>query len=541
MKTSFIAFIVSLVLSATDVLHVESFLVNKNPNQARALLHYPSSNTALTASDQTQNPYQRLSLEECLEEAAERFHAIVKHGYPGMKIPALDPLQIGTLKKEIENDHLDVTLTLNDAVINGLNSIKLASKPTVDFKTLKVSLDFDIEQLELVCDDYDREGTYRIIFKDRDISKMDRSLTVTMDGIHVKLTLDLDFSQDVSKPTLTVVEDASEFDIGKVSTELEGSFLFNAISPLLTNFVTSAIVKSIKAPVEGLLTTKLQEVCQAQEQNVKMLEGIYKTKMEQGRLKDKEGNELKPRFLSGFDGVGQLPVPMFWEMAGVPVDELDHITIEDVLKNGKTGDILLFQGVASGSKVIRRFTQSPFSHVALLVKEEDLFDGKLVLLHCWSSENYDLIQEKKLEGIQINDVEDFLREYKVEWLDGREEKAVACFRSINRELRSEEEEKKFSKNLIEFMKETNGIPYAKDMGMIELYIAGLVETDLKEKDGITYYCASYVADALMKYGIIDDLFWSQQYGPRDFSVKYETLPFIEDTTSYSTEFVVDLD
>lgn len=233
---------------------------------------------------------------------------------------------------------------------------------------------------------------------------------------------------------------------------------------------------------------------------------------------------------------------MFWEMQSVPVDKLEHMTIKDVLATGKTGDLLMCQGVASGAHRIRRFTQSPFSHSLMIVKEKDLFDGKAVSIQATSSCNFDLLRQEKIYGIQVNDIEENLLGYDARWGSKSkyaENPARVCFRRLSMEKRTNEEEKTLSAALVSFIRETNGITYAENMSMESLYVAGHEELDLEEKDGRTYYCASFVAQALMEYSVITDEFTSQQYGPRDFSMKYNCLPFGSDSTSYGPEFVVD--
>eukprot|EP00536_Pseudo-nitzschia_multiseries_P010738 jgi/Psemu1/307553/fgenesh1_kg.337_\ len=163
------------------------------------------------------------------------------------------------------------------------------------------------------------------------------------------------------------------------------------------------------------------------------------------------------------------------------------------------------------------------------------------MLQATSGENFDLLCEKSIRGIQVNDIGDYMAEYKKKWITGRDDPACLAFRRLTREKKSEEEEKKMLQSLYKFIEETNGIEYAKDWGMIPLYLLGLTGADLsKEDDGKTYYCASYVAEALMQWGLINDEFKSQQYSPRDFSEKYNTLPFVDSTTSYGHEYLVEI-
>lgn len=140
-------------------------------------------------------------------------------------------------------------------------------------------------------------------------------------------------------------------------------------------------------------------------------------------------------------------------------------------------------------------------------------------------------------GLMVTDIKDYLEDYKEECITGMpDDPSKLVFRSFTRENRSEEDEKKFSKALIDFIKETNGIPYAQDWDMMPLFLLGLAGAELEEEnDGKTFYCASYMAEAMIKWGVIKDTFLSQQYSPRDFSQKYDTLPFVDSATSYGPE------
>jgi len=485
------------------------------------------------------NPYKTHTLEEVLNEAASKFHAIVKHGIPAKKIPPLDPFNIGTISLPLKNNKVDVTLTLNDAVIKGLDTISLTSKPVVDFKELSVGISFNIKELQLYTEDYDREGSFTLLFK-KDISKYDRELTVTLSDVDLKLTLDLDFT-DLYKPVLNVVPDASKLEIGNIKTDLKDSFFYHLIEPFLKNYIVSAISSNVKGIMETHLTEKLQEVAVAQKQWVDDFNRIYKLRAKTDLLVDAEGNELKPVFLEGLEGVGQFAIPMFWEVVKPPKDKMEHISMEKIIETGKTGDLILCSGTVPAAKLIRRWTQSPFSHVIMIVKEPELCDGKTVMIQATSSEHLNLLTNKRVTGLQINDIKTFMVEFKEEFVTGNDDPSCLVFRSLTSEKGSEEDKKKSSKALIDFIKETDSIPYSEDWGMIPLFILGLTGAELEEKnDGKTFYCASYVAEAMIKWGLIEDTFLSQQYSPRDFSQKYDTLPFVDSATSFGPEKLVDI-
>jgi hypothetical protein len=58
---------------------------------------------------------------------------------------------------------------------------------------------------------------------------------------------------------------------------------------------------------------------------------------------------------------------------------LEQVPLNQIEKQIKTGDILLFSGTHMTSQVIKRFSSSPYSHVAFLIKHSD---GKI---YVWES------------------------------------------------------------------------------------------------------------------------------------------------------------
>lgn len=492
--------------------------------------------------------YPRKSLEELIAKAASGFHNIVKNGIPDRNIRPLDPLQLGTLTRNIKRDKIDVTLTLNNPVLEGLDTVKLVSTEVPELfqsEGVLINLSIKFEELVLSCDSYDREGSFKLLFKDRDISKIDRTLTVSLSDVTKDFSFKLRIQDGVPKVEAMQTDAQEQMTIGKVKTSVDDSYLFKSF---LLSFFKESIAKALSSNLDNLvastLTDRLRNEAEKFEPSVKALEGLYKQKQKQGLLVDSEGNELKPRILTGLGDVGQVAYPAFWEMPGVPMDKLDHMTTNELVKTLKTGDLLMFQGVAPGANMIRRYTQSPFSHTLMFIKEDDFFGGKPVVFQGARAVYFDLFRQEEGNGLQVNPVKHMLDTYNTVWGLGSEHAenpARVCFRSINMEPRSEEEEKVYKEALYSFLRETNGIPYTEGMSMIELWAKGVMEIDLTEKQNErTFYCASYVAEAMMKYGIITDEFKHEQYSPRDFSMKYDVLPFTSDSTSYGPEIVVDI-
>lgn len=508
---------------------------NSKINKSASVTAMSSSNIAVD-----ENPYAQHTLEDFLEEVATKFQDVVKNGYPEKGIPVLDPLDLGDKSFPIKNSKVDVTFTLNDASITGFGGITLSSKPTVDFKENIIDLSFNIPELQISSEDYDREGTIKPLFKEYGVTNLDRALTITLSDIDINLPLDLDFS-DISSPTLTIKD--SSIKIGKLRTVLEDSTLFNLLAPLFKGRVADSLTEAMKKYLEPILSEKFKEACQKQMDYVEILADIYKERQRQGLLVDKDGNPMKPQILEGLGGVGQVAVPMFWQTPSVPVDKLDRREWNDIVKTAKTGDLLLCQGVARGSMIIRQWTQSPYSHVIMFVKEDKILDGRTVIVEASGTNLLDLLANKEQRGTTVFDPADWFKYYKSRWNVGEEGGAVVTFRPlIADETRSQEEHDKYVEQLKTFIENTNGIAYAEGTGMIELYIMGLAQIDLDKQESTdadrTFYCASYVAQLMMEFGIIERKFTSHQYSPRDFSQKYDTLPFIG-SFDYGPSYMID--
>lgn len=108
-----------------------------------------------------------------------------------------------------------------------------------------------------------------------------------------------------------------------------------------------------------------------------------------------------------------------------------RVSVEDVLRRAKTGDLVLFSGQGGDSGLIKGWSWNPWSHCGIVVRDPNINgqrpDGHLYLWHANVNDTrLDAIQHKSLPegGTQLNDLEVCLRAYN----------GVICWRPISREI-----------------------------------------------------------------------------------------------------------
>ena len=108
-----------------------------------------------------------------------------------------------------------------------------------------------------------------------------------------------------------------------------------------------------------------------------------------------------------------------------------RVSIDQVLRQAKTGDLILFSGQGGDSGLIKGWSWSPWSHCGIVVHDPNVNGERsgrhLYLWHANVNDNYlDAIQQKPLPdgGTQLNDLEVCLRAYN----------GVICWRPISEEI-----------------------------------------------------------------------------------------------------------
>lgn len=472
-------------------------------------------------------------LHEFFEEGIEALRLVIEHGHGD--VPVLDPLtSLPTLSGawkfgKARWPHGDLSLSIADPEVTGLKTVALTGDPSIVLKTKTLRFSLTLDQLRLTSPRFEIEGDLQLLFKERRVA-FNRRLSVKLK----KIRLDFVFSIDVTdgEPTIRAQGtkcsyDSVRVDVGQWVLNLILHWFKGRISPWVKDRIADLLSEKLGTALGGILTKNVRQAYSAQKPMIDKLVSLYEMKLNQGGWPDGEG----PRVLEGFGGVGELPLPMLWDLPAVDVDNLEHHNVQQIMENCRTGDVILFSGTAKSSQRIRRFTQSPFSHVVVLIKEPELADGRALIWQATSSTHNGVLRDMQaLPGIQLNFLDEMVRDYRSEATG-----ANVVYRKLIRAERSVEEEEPARQKVIEFIREMDSKPYTDDMD--GLYVMGLLEVDDSKEDD--FFCAGLVAETLMRFSVLTDAFLQYQYAPRDFCDLQQCLPFEGSSVSFSAEIVMD--
>lgn len=472
---------------------------------------------------------QNKDLEELLSKISDTFHNVISNGYHQHKvnIPVLDPLSdIPNITKHLDVKRSHVDITINKPIIRGLSGIELVQKPKLNLSDRSINFKLSFSKLSFESEEFKANGTYKILFKHH-VDK-EGYLKVDASGVIISMNLALDVDQNGP----SVKANGSKITINNLNVDIDDSTIIDLLIPFFKHHIEQALCNRLESTLEQLFTSKLQGIYSAQKPIFDKLVKLYQMKKEQGFDIDIEGNPEKPRVLEGFGGVGQLPLPLFWKLPSVDVEHLEHINMDELKNRVSTGDIVLFSGALASSQKIRRYTQSAFSHVTFIVKEDEFLEAAPLIWQSTSSTHRGVLRNMQYKsGIQLNHMEEMIHDYLKECPG-----STVVYRSLNRQLRDQALEQEKWQEVVKLIHKEDGNPYTDDMD--GLYIMGLTEIDDPKKDD--YFCAGLVAQSMMNYGILKNTFVQYQYAPRDFSHVQQALPFALENTSFGPEIVVDV-
>lgn len=464
-------------------------------------------------------------LHSILEHGISKLPEYFKEGHTiaGKHFPALDPFVLDSpLHASINEDKLHLDINIKRSNFLGLSSISPDIKFNVDLDKGVVDLKFMFSEISLKSEDFDLKGDYKVLIRRRKIEAHD----------HIGLTLksvcfDLRYKVGVSDKLPELMPDNSSCHIESMDFDLDNHFILERIAKLFKNKISARLATFLEQKTAAFLTQKMAEVCTAHQAVIEKLSRLYAMKKAQGF--DIHNVEETPRLLADFGGVGQFPLPLFWELPSVDVNTAPHIRLQDAVAQAETGDVILFAGSADSSKRIRRLTQSRFSHVVVVVKEPGIADGKACIWQATSSHHQGILVDKVRPGIQLNYLDTMVKDYL-----GEDANAVICLRKLNISAKGREQLQQHFHKLSAFITEMDGKPYTDDMD--GLYIMGLMEIDNPNKED--FFCAGLVADALMKLEVLNSNLRQYQYAPRDFSEAQANLPFTDSATHFGLETVI---
>ena len=463
-------------------------------------------------------------LHEFFLENLEMLASVIRHGYPSLSIPPLDPLKIDSdLKTNIDLEKAKLTLKMGKPTLTGLSTLGENCGFEIDLTNRLVSITLNFSKLQLTSQDFQLDGEYKLLLFNHNL-KSDGSFNMLASDIELKMTLSFNIvNEDV------IIESRSpSCEIGDLDFTLEDSFVLSKVLPLLKTLFENVIAEHVATAVAGFIDARLQQVYDEQKVALAKLHKLYKMKQQQTKTQSEPID--KPRLLVGFDGVGELPLPMFWQIPSVDIETVPTVDLNTLAEQAKTGDLILFAGSADSSLRIRRFTQSRFSHVVVVIKEPDIQGGRACVWQATSSSHHGVLRNMEFKsGIQLNYLEDMLRDYRNE-----DANSVICHRALIHTETTKDLVKENWRVTREFIQSLDGKPYTNDMD--GLYIMGLMEIDNPDKED--YFCAGLVAEALMRLQLLSTDFRQYQYAPRDFSELQTMLPISHPPMHYAEETMV---
>lgn len=202
---------------------------------------------------------------------------------------------------------------------------------------------------------------------------------------------------------------------------------------------------------------------------------------------------------------------------------LNKIKLEKLLSTCKTGDIILKHGVSTISKFIEDMDFTKFSHVGMVVTDNEYSE-----LPCfWEStteENlYDIVLNKIKTGPMLVNL--------YERLVNVEKHTYWCYRQSNRKL-TETELYKFK----ELVSKVHSLNFPTDLQMFEEFIEGKLDIPAKEDN---FFCSELLTQNLKSMQLVESSTVVNAYSPKDYSTKGHPPKFINDF-NYGNETLIEL-
>ena len=187
--------------------------------------------------------------------------------------------------------------------------------------------------------------------------------------------------------------------------------------------------------------------------------------------------------------------------------------------NLKTGDLLLFDYKAGGifgifTKLIKFFTDSNYSHCAMVLKDPTFIDPNLKGYYVWESSkepDADPQDGKRKLGVQITPFNEIYNEYK-------EKNSYIYVRRISNNSKDYLTDEK--------LKEIHKVVYDKPYDIVPLdWLEAAVGKDSHPQKTDRFWCAALVGYIYTKCGILDkETDWSK-LSPASFSSKHLDVHF----------------
>ena len=178
------------------------------------------------------------------------------------------------------------------------------------------------------------------------------------------------------------------------------------------------------------------------------------------------------------------------------------MNFDQIAPSLKTGDIILFHGTTAISQIIDWVTHSPFSHVGMVVRQDNQPGNDS--LYIWQS-------FEPQHGVVYEPLEAFLELYAQS-----ESGATFTFRQLSATPDAAQ-----IVALTQLMEQVKGRPFPKTIPWLLDYFAGRLGIATNET---TFYCSELVAQSYISMGLLPERPLATTYTPFSFSAANSALP-----------------
>lgn len=186
---------------------------------------------------------------------------------------------------------------------------------------------------------------------------------------------------------------------------------------------------------------------------------------------------------------------------------MEKLSFDELAPEMKTGDIMLFNGQYSGSKLIEIIEFSQWSHIGIIVRLDE-FDEPLIWEATSLTNIPDVIFNDQKKGVKLVKLRDRMAHYGDELK--KYENANFAYRKMNVERTP-----KLNEQVLELNQQYHGIEDPSFKEMAWDVIQGRIFRKSVPLD--KFFCSEFVAEMFLKLGFIDDKKPINAYMPSDFS------------------------
>lgn len=197
-----------------------------------------------------------------------------------------------------------------------------------------------------------------------------------------------------------------------------------------------------------------------------------------------------------------------------------NVVFYDEIKNIlKTGDLILFHGMLLSSEINEILTESQWSHVAMIIRPEDIGINASEKLLLWESNTLVNLQDVELKESKVGPMlVDLEQRLITDLKDKKDNKFQIRYNTCD-----------ISKEMLEklklFIKKVHLDTFPKtELDLKIEFLEGRIFDKTVDKGD--YFCSKLIADTYIHMDILTKKYPSNSYEPKDFSSS-GTLPFVK--------------